>query len=352
MSLGSPARIVVAVAAALACLAPPAVSAAPVPGPVKLTLINGWRTAPAAAKPSISLYNGIVHLKGAIHTSHGNNLNQPFVIPTAFRPASTVYVAIAICSARNGRLIIYPDGTVNVDAAADFSDARCLTSLDGATYAIDSNDYRTFNLTGGWTAYGNGTAVPAARGVGHMVRLEGALTGGTNGAAFVMPGVFRPHAKVFIPLDLYDDANGRLVISPDGSVDIEAENGFSNAQSFTSLDGAFYAIDTAEFAPLALENGWTNTASSFGTAPAGVRVDHGVVEFQGAIATTGTDMQPFILPAGTRPEKLVYIPVDLCDAVSGRLQIDPDGTVTVQAENDDTESAACFTSLEGASFHL
>jgi hypothetical protein len=49
------------------------------------------------------------------------------------------------------------------------------------------------------------------------------------------------------------------------------------------------------------------------------------------------------------PKKRVYIPIDLCGAANGRLDIGTDGTANVEVEGD-FSSAQCFTSLEGVSF--
>jgi hypothetical protein len=75
-----------------------------------------------------------------------------------------------------------------------------------------------------------------------------------------------------------------------------------------------------------------------------------VTHFKGAIATSGSNTVPFVLPGTMRPKKDVYIPVDLCGATNGRSHIVPDGTVDVEAENGDFANAQCFTSLDGASF--
>ena len=72
---------------------------------------------------------------------------------------------------------------------------------------------------------------------------------------------------------------------------------------------------------LTLINGWTNTV--FGTSNAAVQLVNGAVHFQGAISTTGTNAEPFVLPRGVRPVDAVYIPVDLCNATNGRLEILP-----------------------------
>jgi hypothetical protein len=102
------------------------------------------------------------------------------------------------------------------------------------------------------------------------------------------------------------------------------------------------------FTPLVLKNGWTE--APFGTELAGVAKVSGIVQLQGAIANTGSNPVPFTLPAGFRPAASVNVPVDLCNATNGRLVIAPTGVVSVQAEGGVFSNAACFTSLDGASF--
>ena len=51
-----------------------------------------------------------------------------------------------------------------------------------------------------------------------------------------------------------------------------------------------------------------------------------------------------------RPAQEIFIPVDLCNGNNGRLDIEPGGVVSVEAENNDFSQAQCFTSLDGASF--
>ena len=140
-------------------------------------------------------------------------------------------------------------------------------------------------------------------------------------------------------------ANGRLLIEPSGDVIVQAENSFSDAQCFTSLDGVSFA--PAAFKALKLKHGWTDTV--YGTAAPAAKAVSGVVRFQGAMSTSGTNTEPFVLPASLRPSTNVYIPVDMCNATNGRLNIAPTGIVTVEAETS-FSNAACFTSLDGASF--
>jgi hypothetical protein len=150
-------------------------------------------------------------------------------------------------------------------------------------------------------------------------------------------------------VDLCNATNGRLHIAPSGVVDVEAEGGnFSNAQCFTSLDGASFAKAPAFFTNLTLKNGWTN--APFATSKAAVRGISGIVHLKGAIATSGTNSVPFTLPANFRPGTNVFVPVDLCNATNGRLFIQHNGVVSVEAEGGTFSNAQCFTSLDGASF--
>ena len=101
-------------------------------------------------------------------------------------------------------------------------------------------------------------------------------------------------------------------------------------------------------------NGWTDNC--FATGTAGIAsAPNGVVHLRGAICrSTGTSTQPFVLPAKYRPTENDYVTVDECNAYTGRLLIEPDGTVFV---HDDPSAAtsgpsACFTSLAGANYTL
>jgi hypothetical protein len=74
------------------------------------------------------------------------------------------------------------------------------------------------------------------------VHFKGAIGSGTSSVAFTLPAGFRPATDVYVPVDLCNTTNGRLYIVPSGVVQVEAEGGtFSNAQCFTSLDGASFA---------------------------------------------------------------------------------------------------------------
>src|SRR5262249_9306710 len=148
------------------------------------------------------------------------------------------------------------------------------------------------------------TSSAAVANIGGIVHLKGAIASGTSALAFTLPAEFRPAATAYVPVDLCGASNGRLVIDPSGAATIEAQDSaFSNAQCFTSLDGASFAQDTSAFTALALQNGWTS--SPYGAGAAGIESVSGVLHFKGAIAG-GTSPVAFTLPSGRRPATLVY----------------------------------------------
>ncbi|MGD1022157.1 MAG: hypothetical protein ABR880_05190 [Candidatus Sulfotelmatobacter sp.] len=319
-------------------------------GPTPLTLINGWSNAPFGTSiASVEEVSGIVKFRGAIATTGTNT--EPFVLPPSLSPATAVYIPIDLCNATNGRLFIQPTGVVIVQAeGGTFSNAQCFTSLDGASFALNATGFTSLTLINDWTNAPFSTSDAAASNITGVVHLKGAIaTSGTNAEPFVLPRGLRPVHDVYVPIDLCDATNGRLFIEPTGVVTVEAEGGtFSNAQCFTSLDGASFVAKDTGFKLLTLINGWTDGPFSTSRAEAGNA--YGVVYFQGAIATSGTNTEPFVLPPSLSPITNVYVPIDLCDATNGRLLIQSSGVVIVQAEGGTFSNAQCFTSLDGVSF--
>jgi hypothetical protein len=220
----------------------------------------------------------------------------------------------------------------------------------GAAAAQAADTFTPLTLVNGWTNTSFSTANAAVETVSGIVHLKGAITtAGTNPVPFTLPSAFRPAATVYVPVDLCNTTNGRLEIQHNGTVTVQAEgNKFANAACFTSLEGVSYAKSASSFTPLTLVNGWASYG--FGTSSAAARAVSGIVHLKGAIATAGTNPVPFTLPSAFRPAATVYVPVDLCDTTNGRLEIQHNGTVTVQAEGNNFANAQCFTSLDGVSF--
>jgi hypothetical protein len=205
---------------------------------------------------------------------------------------------------------------------------------------------KALSLIDGWTNAPFSTNSAAVQDVNGIVYFKGAIASGT-GQPFVLPVGFTPATDVYVPVDLCNATNGRLHITPTGSVDVQAEGGaIANDQCFTSLDGASFATSSSGFTPLTLLNGWVD--APFATSNAAVQNINGIVYFKGSIASGSG--QPFVLPAGFTPATDVYVPVDLCNATKGRLHITPSGSVDVQAEGGAIANDQCFTSLDGASF--
>jgi hypothetical protein len=321
-----------------------------VAGFTSLKLLHGWtNTDFRTAHPSVRAVSGIVQFKGAMSTSGTSDV--AFTLPKAFRPATAVYVPVNMCGSAEGRLLIEPNGKVLVDPENQFSDAQCFTSLDGVSFARSASGFHLLKLANGWKNAPFSTSRAGARVISGIVHLKGAIfTNGTNQVPFTLPKAFRPASNTYVNVDLCNAHNGRLVIRPSGLVTVQVEDSFSNAQCFTSLDGATFARSGSSFTSLKLINGWKNRA--FSTATVGARNISGDVELRGAMSTSGTNDVPFTLPKAFRPGHNVYVAVDLCNAHFGRVLIETSGEVIVEVNSETSTwaDAQCFTSLEGVSF--
>lgn len=209
-------------------------------GLTALTLLNGWAGAPFGTRAaSVELRDGMVRFQGAIS---GGTSATLFTLPSAFRPAANVYVPVDLCNAVKGRLLIQPSGDVSVQAATSFADAQCFTSLDGAAFAQTTAGFSTLTLLNGWAHAPFGTAAASASLAAGIVQLKGAIASGTSALAFTLPSNMRPPTTAYVPVDLCGAARGRLIISPTGDAQVQANGSFSSAQCFTSLDGASFSI--------------------------------------------------------------------------------------------------------------
>ena len=314
-----------------------------------LTLINGWKNySPSTPKPTAYLVNGIVHLKGAIKTSGSSD--HAFDLPPSFAPSATSYVKVSLCNGSDGRIEIGAGGSVFVEPKnGNWAAAQCLTSLDGASFAVASDSFKPLRLRHQWVPYGADTREPMIRIIGGVVHFQGAM--GTTGAShypFVLPAKYHPAAEVFLPVDLCSASDGQILITPDGTAAVQAETDFSNAQCFTSLEGVEFAVDSTGFTKLNLLNGWTTHLGS--TDPGARLLNGGIVQLEGAMSA-GSSAKLFVLPASFRPQKELRVPVNLCGPTNGQLQIQSDGTATLIAEVDFAD-AQCVTSLDGVSYHL
>ena len=199
-------------------------------------------------------------------------------------------------------------------------------------------------LLNDWVSTVFGTANPAAGVVDGAVVFRGAVMSGTDSQIATLPEGMRPPAPVYLPISLCNAIPGRLFINPQGGIFVSSSQDFSDAQCFTSLEGASFTLGPST--RLTLRNGWIN--GEYGTRPAKARVANGTVRLTGAISL-GTRSTAFILPEGMRPNRPTYVAIDLCNSLPGRLLVLPNGKVKVQAA-DAFGTASCFASLEGATF--
>lgn len=312
-----------------------------------IALAAGWNNAVFSGNMAgANVTSSVVQLRGAISTT-GND-PVAFTLPSGFRPSTNVYAPVNLCGGAKGRLFIQPSGVTTVQAEGSaWANAQCFTSLEGVSFPTTTFASTALTLQNGWSNAPFATRNAGVRKISNIVHLEGAISGGSNSTVFTLPAGFRPSTNVYVPVDLCDAAKGRLLVQPSGAVSIQTEGAFSAAQCFTSLESVTFA--TTDLSPLTPLNGWSG--APFQThAPAFSNVS-GIIRFQGALATGGTDPNALLLPNGSRPATVVYIPIDLCSATKGRLVVQPDGRVFVESQSA-WSNAQCFSSLEGASFGI
>jgi hypothetical protein len=121
----------------------------------------------------------------------------------------------------------------------------------------------------------------------------------------------------------------------------------SAAVSFVLCGSALAA--SLQYQKLTLLNGWEQYSPQTGRPD--VAIDkHNVVHLRGAInQDAGSASIAFILPLKYRPNRSVYAPVTMLNGAFGRLIIEKNGQVSVQAAEDYSD-AQQFTSLEGVTF--
>jgi hypothetical protein len=314
-----------------------------------VTLANGWTDqvfgtnyAGVAKGPAANM----VFFKGGV--SGGSDATM-FKLPAGFNPPTLVYVPVTLSSAAKGRLVIFPDGTVQVEGEKGFGDARNFTSLEGASFSLSTSGTTPVPLANGWTNAPFNTRSVRVANDGGIIRFQGAMaTTGTSALPFVMPVNFRPSTTVYLPVDMCGATKGRVRIDPSGQATVTAETSQGNANCFTSLEGVSFPVSAGGWTQLPPENGWTS--APFSTRSPAVSNHNGIVTFQGAIAT-GTTGVALSLPFQFRPAIDTFVEADLCGATKGLVKIEANGDVSVQS-NGVFSNATCFTSLESVQFAL
>src|SRR5204862_8214040 len=190
------------------------------------------------------------------------------------------------------------DGTVTVLTKGPATDATKFTSLEGVSFPVSASGFTALTLQNGWVSYvGNPpTRTPAVANINGIVRFLGGLASGSNAVAFSVAASLAPSGVAYVTVDEYLAAEGRFIFNSTGTATPESQNVFTDAQQFTSLEGVWYAQAATGYTALTLQNGWAPYSTST-RAPA-VSVSGGIVRFQGAMKTSGTDGTAFKLPAG------------------------------------------------------
>ena len=147
---------------------------------------------------------------------------------------------------RPGRLIIQPNGAVNVESPGVLNDARFITSLEGVSYPKSATTLKFIRLPmlNDWRAYSSVTRTPSgALDSENIVHLQGAMfeASGTSALPFTLPPALRPGHTVYVRVTMVNGTAGRLNIFPDGAVGLQSFGAFTHAQAFTSLEGVTYS---------------------------------------------------------------------------------------------------------------
>jgi hypothetical protein len=212
-------------------------------GSTALTLQNGWTHGPFGTRSARALLvNNTVHLSGAIANG---SIPPAFTMPSGMRPTTHVYLPVDMCNATKGRLHIDPAGTATVVAEGSFENARCFTSLEGVSYALNPATppaFTCFAPQNGWIGAPFGTRGPCARSSGGVVRLLGAVSSGLSQTAFTLPVGMRPPFNTYVEADLFNGKQGRILIQPNGAVTIQPKGSFDDAKLFTSFEGVHFSL--------------------------------------------------------------------------------------------------------------
>jgi hypothetical protein len=99
-----------------------------------VALVNGWASrAFGSGFVRFRNDNGVIRFKGA---TSGGTATKILTLPPAFKPATNVWMYVDTVSAKRGRLLVTPDGSVYVDPPSQLADAQGFLSFEGAEFGI------------------------------------------------------------------------------------------------------------------------------------------------------------------------------------------------------------------------
>lgn len=298
-----------------------------------LNLVNGWNAASVHNAAAIARSGNIVTFTGLIS---GGDSGQIATLPASYRPPTNVYLAALVCNGEVGRLVVQPSGALVIEAGS-FSDAQCLTSLEGASYLIPNAQTKDIAPKNGWVGGALGANTLRFQLNQGWVRFSGALSGGANSTLLTLPPSLRPYEDVYEPVVLCSAARGTVFISKSGAVTIIPHTNLADAQCMTSLDGVEYRTNLDVIYGMNLMNGWQ---AIDGTIPGGRDVG-GIVHLSGMIAPPGGDLittlSNYLRPDGVSGRH-VLAPVDLCKGAQH-------GAITINASGNMNHLVQCGSAL-------
>lgn len=202
-----------------------------------------WRPNDGNFQGYVKNVDGFVRFQGLLHkTTDGDFNNFIFTIPSQFRPGNTIWVYANIGHPSNPNgwslVTIYPSGDVWVDGTAGATWPSGV-HLDGVSYSRTLTGTVALPLSNGWVPY-------SARQVrvgnfGGVVRLQGAISGGTSTTIGTLPSTLRPTKTVRLPT-IASGTTARITIDPSGAMTVDNPGGLSVSTLFLSLDGVSFGI--------------------------------------------------------------------------------------------------------------
>jgi len=202
-----------------------------------------WRPNEGQSEGFVKNVDGFIRFQGLLAKSLDDDFNNHiFTIPSQYRPGQIVqvYANIGHISEPNGWSIItiYPSGDVWVDGNAADTWIHGV-HLEGVSFSKTNTGNVALPLSNGWAAYS-----PRQVKVGNfggVIRLQGAISGGTSTTIGTLPAGMRPAKTVIVPTISYG-TTAWITMSPSGVMTVNNPGGLSVATMFLSLDGVSFGI--------------------------------------------------------------------------------------------------------------
>jgi hypothetical protein len=202
-----------------------------------------WRPNEGQSEGFVKNVDGFIRFQGLLAKSADGDLNNYiFTIPSQYRPGNTVwvYANIGHISQPNGwsTITIYPSGDVWIDGTAGATWPSGV-HFEGVSFSRTNTGNVALPLSNGWAAYS-----PRQVKVGNfggVIRLQGAISGGTSTTIGTLPVGLRPAKTVIVPTISYG-TTAWITINSSGVMTVNNPGGLSVATLFLSLDGVSFGI--------------------------------------------------------------------------------------------------------------